>query len=142
MTNSMLKVPIVPYNARQYCFNFLLKNERDVQREKYNFEVKSTVQSSMLQFFPVRLSVGVSLSKESIRKLRGYHYSNTSNMYQPFSLLFVREYIWDNTIWNDDFYLYTIIYILIYLYMWKEPICIQNNLVENNAFVTMFKLIV
>ena len=43
MTNSMLKVPIVPYNARKYCFIFLLKNERDVQRKKYNFELKSTV---------------------------------------------------------------------------------------------------
>ena len=33
MTNSMLKVPIVPYNAMYDCFIFLLKNERDVQRE-------------------------------------------------------------------------------------------------------------
>ena len=34
MTDSILKVPIATYNARQYYYIFLLKNERDVQREK------------------------------------------------------------------------------------------------------------
>ena len=33
MTDSILKVPIVSYNAMQYCFIFLPKNERDIQRE-------------------------------------------------------------------------------------------------------------
>ena len=34
MTNLILKVPDVAYNARQYCFIILLKNERYIQREK------------------------------------------------------------------------------------------------------------
>ena len=48
----------------------------------------------MLKFSPERLSVGVSLSTERIRKLRSYHHSNISNMmHQPYSLLFVKEYL-------------------------------------------------
>ena len=47
----------------------------------------------MMWFYPLRLSVGVSLSKESIIKLRGYHYSNITNIYQPYSLYFMKEYL-------------------------------------------------
>ena len=43
MTNSFLKVPIVPYNTRHYCSIFLLRSERGIQRDKLNFEIKSTV---------------------------------------------------------------------------------------------------
>jgi len=50
VTNSILKVHIVAYNARQYCFIFLLKNEGDVQREKEHFEVKSTVVTNAAVF--------------------------------------------------------------------------------------------
>ena len=34
MINSILKVPIVAHNARHFYLIFLLKNKRDVQREK------------------------------------------------------------------------------------------------------------
>ena len=34
MTNSILKVIFVAYNARKCYCNFLLKNERDIEREK------------------------------------------------------------------------------------------------------------
>ena len=43
MTDSILKVPIVAYIARQYCFIFLLKNKRYVQRENLKLELKSTL---------------------------------------------------------------------------------------------------
>ena len=86
--NSVLKGPIVAYNTRQHCFIFFLKIERDIQREKEKLEVKSTVVINVV-LFPERWSVGVSLS-ESIRNLRCYHYSHTSNTYQPYSSLFVK----------------------------------------------------
>ena len=47
----------------------------------------------------MRLSVGVSLSKESIRKLSGYHYSNISNMYQPLFII-ICERIFGTTPFN------------------------------------------
>ena len=50
------------------------------------------------------------------KKLRDWQYSNTSNMHQLYSSLLWKN-IWNNTIWNDAFYSYTIIHICIYLYI-------------------------
>ena len=48
MTISNLKVFIIAYNARYYCFIFLLKNERDVKRVKLNFDLKSIVVTNVV----------------------------------------------------------------------------------------------
>ena len=66
---------------------------KEKNKEKNKTLNLKTMNAFTLYFCPVRLSIVVSLSTESTRKISGYHYSNTSNISQPYSSLFIKEYL-------------------------------------------------